>query len=122
MSIVKFPYVHYVTIICVLSPVGCCIKADTTVMVGALLILDDRVKCIPIYLVPLESQYSQRWCPGQQVQLISNSGVTHEMCLQPTAQSPDVFTCNPVVTLLQVFGAQNILVFIDIRGHQGRIL
>src|SRR5215216_7078433 len=118
MSIVKFPYVHYVTIICVLSPVGCCIKVDTTILVGALLILGDRVKCIPIYLVPLVSQYSRRWCPGQRVQLISNNVVTHEMCLQPTAESPDVFTCNPVVTLLRVFGGQNILVFIDIRGHQ----
>jgi hypothetical protein len=29
------------------------IKADTTVLVGALFILDNHVKCIPIYLVPL---------------------------------------------------------------------
>jgi hypothetical protein len=41
--------------------------------------LGDRVKYIPIYLVPLESQYSRRWCRGQQVELISNSGVIHEM-------------------------------------------
>ena len=122
MSIVKFPYVHYVTIICVLSPLGCCIKADTTVLVGALLILGGRVKCIPIYLVPFVSHYSQRWFPRQRVQLIRNSVVTPETCLQPTAESPDVFTCNLVVTLLRVFGAQNVLVFIDIRGHQGRIL
>jgi hypothetical protein len=27
------------------------IEADTTVLVGALFILGDRVKCIPIYLV-----------------------------------------------------------------------
>src|SRR3989337_1989218 len=115
MSIVKFPYVHYVTIICVdLSPLGCCINVDTTVLVGALLILGDHVKCIPIYLVPFVSQYSRRWSPGQRVQLICNSCVNHEMCLQPTAESPDVFTCNLVVTLLRVFGAQNILVFIDI--------
>src|SRR5215216_3047268 len=105
MSIVKFPYVHYVTIICVLSPVGCCIKVDTTILVGALFILGDHVKCIPIYLVPLVSQYSRRWCPGQQVHIISNSVVTHEMCLQPTAESPDVFTCNPNVKMLWGFGA-----------------
>mgnify|MGYP006990169102 CR=1 FL=1 len=42
------------------------------VLVGALFILGDRVKCIPIYLVPLESRYSRRWCLGQHVQLISN--------------------------------------------------
>ena len=59
-SIVKFPYVLYVTIICFLSRVGCCTKADTTVLVGAL-ILGDRVKCIPIYLVPFESHYIRRW-------------------------------------------------------------
>jgi hypothetical protein len=29
--------------------------------------LVDRVKCIPIYIVPLESTYSQRWWPGQTV-------------------------------------------------------
>src|SRR3989337_2232252 len=98
MSIVKFPYVHYVTIICVdLSPLGCCINVDTTILVGALLILGDHVKCIAIYLVPLVSQYSRRWCPCQRVWLISNNLVTHEICLQPTAESPNVFTCNPVV-------------------------
>ena len=43
-----------------------------------LLILGDRVKCIPIYLVPLESQYSLKRCRGQQVELIFNSGVMHE--------------------------------------------
>src|SRR3954469_11227551 len=122
MSVVKFPYVHYVTIICVLSPLSCCIKADTAILVGALLILGDRVKCIPIYLVSFVSQYSRRWSPGQRVQLITNSVVTSETCFQPTAESPDVFTCSPVVTLLRVFGAQTILVFVDIRGHQGRIL
>ena len=96
----------YVTIKYVRLPTTvCCIKADTTILVGALFILGDHVKCIPIYLVPLESQYSQRWCPGQEVQVISNSGVTHEMCLHPTAESPHVFTCNPVVKLLWVFGA-----------------
>ena len=105
MSVVKFPYVHYVIIICVLSPLGCCIKAGTVVLVGALLILGDRVKCIPIYLVPLVSQNSRRWCPGQQVQVISNSVVTHEMHLQPTAESRYVFTRNPVVGLLRVFVA-----------------
>jgi glucose dehydrogenase len=36
-------------------------KADTTVLVGALFILGDHVKCIPINLVPFESQYSRRW-------------------------------------------------------------
>src|SRR4051812_22429868 len=140
MSVVKFPYVHYVTIICVLSLLGCCIKADTAVLVGALLILVNRVKCIPIYLVSFVNQYSQRWSPGQQVQLITNSVVTSETCFQPTAElitnsvvtsetcfqptaeSPNVFTCNPVVALLWVFGAQTVLVFIDIRGHQGRVL
>ena len=122
MSVVKFPYVHYLTIICVLSLLGCCIKADATAFIGALLILGDRVKFIPIYLVPFVSQYSRRWSPGQRVQLIRNSVVTHETCLQPTIESPDVFTCNPVVTLLRVFGAHNILVFMDIRGHQGRVL
>ena len=121
MSVVKFPYVHYVTLICVISPLGCCIKADTTVLVGALLILGDR-ECIPIYLVPFVSHYSRRWFPRQRVQVIKNSFVTPETCLEPTAETPDVFTCNPVITLLRVFGAQNILVFIDIRGHQGRIL
>jgi hypothetical protein len=61
-SIVKFPYLLYVTIIGVILPVVvCCINADTTVLVGALFILGDRVECIPIYLVPLESQYSRRW-------------------------------------------------------------
>ena len=63
-SVVKFPYVHYVTIICVLSPLGCCIKADTAVLVGAPLILVNRVKCIPVYLVSFPNQYSQRWSPG----------------------------------------------------------
>src|SRR4051812_43936042 len=58
-TIVKFPYVLYVTIICVLFPIlVSCIKSDTTVLVGALLILGVRVKYIPIDLVPLESQYS----------------------------------------------------------------
>ena len=123
MSIVKFPYLLYVTIICVLlAIVVCCIKVDITVLVGALFILGYREKYIPIYLVPLESQYSQRWSPGQQVQLITNSVVTSETCFQPIAKSPDVFTCNPVVALLRVFGAQTVLVFIDIRGHQGRVL
>src|SRR3954463_10064571 len=103
MSVVKFPYVHYVTIICVLSPLGCCIKEDTAVLVGALLILGDRVKCNPIYLVSFVCQYSRRWFPGQRVKLIRNSGVTFETCFQPTYESPDVFTCNPVViTLLRV--------------------
>ena len=92
MPIVKLPYVHYVTIICVPSPLGCYIKADTTVLVGALLILGNRVKCILIYLVPFVSQYIQRWSPGQQVQQITNSVVTSEMCFQPTAESPDVLT------------------------------
>jgi hypothetical protein len=32
-----------------------CIKADNTVLVGALFILRDHVKCIPIYLIPLEN-------------------------------------------------------------------
>src|SRR3954464_5070863 len=122
LSVVKFPYVHYVTIICVLSLIGCCIKAYTAVLVGALLILVNRVKCIPIYLVSFPNQYSQRWSPGQQVQLITNSVVTSDACFQPTAESPDVFTCNPVVALLRVFGAQTVLVFIDIRGNQGRVL
>ena len=122
MSVVKFPYVHYVTIICVLSALGCCIKADTAVLVGAPFILVNCVKCIPIYLVSFVSQYSKRWSPGQREQLITNSVVTSETCFQPTAESPDVFTCNPVVTLLRVFGAQNVLVFIDIRGHQDRIM
>src|SRR4051812_2356031 len=121
MCVVKFPYVHYVTIICVLSALGCCIKEYTPVLVGALLILGDPVKCIPIYLVSFLSQYSQRWFPGQRVQLIRNSGVTYETCFQPTSESPDVFTCNPVVitTLLRECGPQTVLVLIDIRGHQG---
>src|SRR3954462_1027283 len=122
MSVVKFPYVHYVTIICVHSPLGCCIKADTAILVGALLILGDRVKCIPIYLVSFVSQYSRRWSPGQRVQLIRNSVVTSETCFQPTAESADVFSCNPVVTLLRVCGAQTVLVVLDIPGHAGRVL
>ena len=60
-SIVKFSYLLYVTVICVLFPIVCGINADTTVLVGALFVLGDSVKCIPIYLVPLESQYSRRW-------------------------------------------------------------
>src|SRR3954469_22240663 len=122
MSIVKFPYVHYVTIICVLSTLGCCIKEDTAVLVGALLILGDHVKRIPIYLVSFVSQYSLRWSPGQREQLIRKSVVTSDTCFQPIAKSPDVFMCNPVVTLLRVFGAQTVLVLIDIRGHQYRAL
>src|SRR4051812_12709508 len=122
MSVVKFPYVYYVTIICLLSAPGCCIRADTTVLVGALLILVDRVKCIPIYLVSFVSQYSQRWFPGQRVQLIRNSVVTSETCFQPTSKSPDLFTCNRVVTLPRVCGAETVHVFIDIRVHQGRVL
>ena len=122
MSVVKFPYVQYVTILCVLSRLGCCIKADTAVLVGALLILGDRVKCIPIYLVSFPNRNSRRWSPGQQVQLFTNSVVTSETCFQPTVESPDVVTCNPVVALLRVFGAQTVRVFIDIRGHQGRVL
>src|SRR3954462_8349549 len=114
MSVVKFPYVHYVTIICVLSPLVCCIKAYTAVLVGDLLILGDRVKCIPIYLVSFVSQYSRRWSPGQRVQLIRNNFFTSETCFQPIAESPDVFTCNPVITFLRVFGAHTVLVFIDI--------
>src|ERR1041384_8154006 len=101
MSVVKFPYVYYVTIICVLSALGCCIKADTAVLVGALLILFDRVKCILIYLVSFVSQYSRRWFPGQRVQLIKNSVVTFETRFQPTSESPDVFTCNRVFRLLR---------------------
>src|SRR4051812_29472818 len=115
MSIVKFLYDHYVTIIFVLFHLGRCIKEDAAVLVGALLILGDRVKCIPIYLVSFVIQ-------GQRVQLIRNSVVTSETCFQQTAKSLDVFTSNPVVTLLLVFGAQIVLVFIDIRGHQGRVM
>src|SRR3954470_3282460 len=123
MYVFKFPYVHYVTIIYVLSALGCCIKADTVVLVGALLILGDRVKCIPIYLVSFVNQYSRRWFPRQRVQLIRNSGVTAETCFQPASKSLDVFTCNPVIiTLLRVCGAQTVLVFINIRGYQGRVL
>ena len=108
-----------VTIICVLSLfVGCCIKADTTVLVSAPLILGKRVKCIPIYLVPFESQYSRRWLFGQQVQLFSNIIVIHEMCSQPTVESLHVVLCNPVVRLPRVVGAYNILVLLDIRSHQ----
>ena len=117
MSIVNFPYVQYVTIICVVFPLGCCIKVDTTILVSSLLILGNCVKCIPIYLIPFVSHYCQRWFPLQRVQVIRNSVVTPETCLQPTAETPDVFTCNPVVTLVWVFGAQNVLVFISIRGH-----
>src|SRR3954465_2193097 len=53
LSVVKFPYVHYVTIICVLSLLGCCIKADTAVLVGALLILVNRLKCPPVRAHPM---------------------------------------------------------------------
>ena len=35
------------------------------------------VDFIPIYLVPLESRYSRRWCLGQHVQLIYNIIVIH---------------------------------------------
>src|SRR4051812_28724004 len=105
-SIVKFPYLLYVTIICdLLLIVDCIIKADTTALVGALFIFGDRVKFIPIYLVPFESHYSQRWCAGQQVQLLFNSLVTREMVLQPTAESPHVFLLNPDFGLLWVFEA-----------------
>ena len=34
-----------------------------------------------------------------------------------TVESPDVFTCSPIITLLRVFGVEIVLVFIDIRGH-----
>src|SRR3954464_16011590 len=96
-SIVKFPYLLYEPIIHGLLPiVFCCIEADTTILVGALFILAYHVKCIPIYLVPLESTYSQRWCPGQQVQLIPNSGVIREKSLQPAAKTRHVFTYNPL--------------------------
>jgi hypothetical protein len=89
---------------CVLSPiVVCCIKADTTILVGALFILGDHVKYIPIYLVTLESQYSGRWFPGQYLQLISNIGVIYEKCLQPTAKSRHVKLRNPAVRLPRVF-------------------
>src|SRR4051812_20208594 len=95
-SIAEFPYLLYVTIICdLLLIVDCIIKADTTVLVGSLFILGDRVKSIPIYLVPFESHYSQRWCVGQQVHLLFNSLVTLEMILQPTAEMPRVFLLNP---------------------------
>src|SRR3954468_5926127 len=105
-SIVKFPYLLYVTIICdLLLIVDCIIKADTTVLVGALFILGDCVKSIPIYLLPFESHYSQRWCAGQQVQLLFNNLVTREMILQPTAESPIVFLLNPDFRPLRVFEA-----------------
>jgi hypothetical protein len=66
-SIVKFPYLLYVTIICVILPiVVCCINADTAVLVGTLFILGDHLEGISIYLVLLESQYSRRWWPSQQ--------------------------------------------------------
>ena len=49
-SIVKFSYLLYATIICVLCPIViCCIKVDTTVLVCALFILGFRVKCILIH-------------------------------------------------------------------------
>src|SRR3954462_11561654 len=54
--------------------------------------------------------------------LIRNSVVTSETCFQPTSESPDVFTCNRVVRLLRVCGAETVHVFIDIRVHQGRVL
>jgi hypothetical protein len=61
--------------------------------------LDDHVKCILIYLVTLESPYSGRWFLGQHGQLISNSGVIYEKCLQPTTKSRYVELCNPGVRL-----------------------
>src|SRR4051812_8360327 len=73
MSVVKFPYVYYVTIICLLSAPGCCIRADTAVLVGALMILVDRVKCIPIYLVSFVSQYSRRWSTHKTILLVCHS-------------------------------------------------
>src|SRR3954469_24374910 len=120
---VKFPYLLYEPIIRGLLPiVFYCIEADTTVLVGALFILSYRVKCIPIYLVPLESTYSRRWCPGKQVHMISNSGVIHEKSLQPAAKTLHVFASNPFIRLPRVFEAYKILVFIDIRGNQDRTL
>src|SRR3954453_24178997 len=59
---------------------------------------------------------------GQRVKLIRNNVVTSETCFQPTSESPDVFTCNRVVRLLRVCGAETVHVFIDIRVHQGRVL
>ena len=50
----------------------------TVLLIGALLILGDRVKCISIYLISFVSQYSQRWPPGQRVQLIRNIVVTQQ--------------------------------------------
>jgi hypothetical protein len=44
------------------------------------------------------------------------------MCPQPTAKSRHMFMCNPGVRLSRVLGAYNILVFSDIRGHQGGTL
>jgi len=47
MSIVKFSYLLYVTIVCVLLPIlVCCIKADTTVLVGALFIYIEIFRCL----------------------------------------------------------------------------
>src|SRR3954471_14471330 len=104
-SIVKFPYLLYVPIICDLVPIAIFyIKADTTVLVGALFVLGKSVKCVPINLVPLKSRYSRRWLLGQQVQLLV-IGDIHETCLQPTAESLHVFSINPIFTLLRVFRA-----------------
>ncbi len=60
------------------------------------------------------------WVPPYQ--LISNSSVIHEMFLQPTAESRHLFTYNPVVRLPWVLGEYKILVYIDIRSHQGGTL
>ena len=102
MSIVKFPYIQYVTIVYVISPLGCCIKADTTILVGALFILGDRVKCIPIYLVsfqintvkdaPLDNKYSSSQTVLSPLRHASNQLLKDLMCSH-VIQSSHRFGC-----------------------------
>src|SRR3954470_18628188 len=99
ISVVKFPYVYYVTIICLLSALGCCIKADTAVLVGALLILVDRVKCIPIYLVSfvvedgfLDNEYSSSETVLSPLRRVSNKLPKVLMCSR-VIESSDCSGC-----------------------------
>jgi hypothetical protein len=109
-TIVKFPYLFYEPIIRGLLPIFfCCIEADTTVLVAALFILAYRVKCIPIYLVPLESTYSRRWCTGQQEQLISNSGVIREKSF---SQPPKHDICSRIIHSSDCPGCSRRIIFL----------
>ena len=81
-----------------------------------------HVKCIDIYLIPFECQDMPRWFTRQQVHLLIQTLVTLTSFLQLTAESFHVSTRNPGFSPPREFRSYNVLVYLDIRIHQGGVL